>query len=239
MVKRESNFVEESVKVESEDSSSPFGGQTYSHPSYGQARFSRVSGERGKLYGSKVSSSNTIELTVSTSKCRQDLGRDWYFDEQEVINVIFTQTQFAELLTNMNSSGVPCTLKYREALGYIKFEEMPQELQYIKTTIKEKQDTQKEKLAALQKESTELLTKTGTLKKAEKERLVYITQQMVNLSSSAIPFYAEQAEKTIEKATQEAKAEIEAFNLHAVTALGLKALEDIELVKHLLTDKSK
>ena len=227
----------EPVKVTKEKDNSPFGGFKYSHPSYGQARFSRVSGERGKLYGSKVESSNTIELTISTSECRQELGRDWYFERDDFARVIFTQTQFAELLTNMNSAAVPCTISYREALGHIEFAEMPQELQYIKDEIQHKKDIQKDKLRSLQVEANELLTKTGTIKKADKERLIKINQQMVNLSSSSLPFYAKSAEETIEKATQEAKTEIEAFNLHAVTALGLKALEDINLVKRLLINK--
>ena len=226
--------VQEPVKVTQEDKGSPFEGNTYSHPSYGQARFSRVSGERGKLYGSKVESSNTIELTISGSQCRQDLGRDWYFEKEIVTSVIFTQTQFSELLTNMNASAVPCTLKYRADKGYIEFAEMPKEIEYIKSAIQEKQDTQKVKLATLQQEANTLLTKTGTLKKAEKERLLRINQQIVNLSQSSLPFYAKSAEETIEKATQEAKTEIEAFNLHAITTLGLKALEDMDSVRKLL-----
>jgi folate-dependent phosphoribosylglycinamide formyltransferase PurN len=238
MPSKKINRVIEPVIVTQEDANSPFDGSTYSHPSYGQARFSRTSGERGKLYGSKVDSSNAIELTISTSKCRQDLGRDWYREEDQIVQVIFTQTQFAELLTNMNASGVPCTISYREALGSIEFAEMPRELEYIKEEIQRKKDTQKAELTVLQKESNELLTKTGTLRKADKERLIRINQLIVNLSSSSLPFYAKSAEETIEKATQEAKAEIEAFNLHAVTALGLKALEDIDVVKHLLENKS-
>lgn len=237
MSKRRTNKTVESVNVESADANSPFGGMSYSHPSYGQARFSRVSGERGQLYGSKVNSSNTIELTISTSKCRQDLGRDWYYDQDQIVNVTFTQTQFAELLTNMNASGVPCTINYREALGHIEFAEMPHELEYIKEEIQAKQDTQKQKLTSLNKEASDLLTKTGTLKKVEKERLLKINNAIVSLSSSSLPFYADSAKETIDKATQEAKSEIEAFNLHAVTTLGLKALEDINLVKHLLEKK--
>lgn len=239
MRKTNPNKVVEPVTVTKDRDNSPLDGSVYSHPSYGQASFSRVSGDRGKLYGSKVESGNTIELTVSTSKCRQDLGRDWYYDEEQLIKVIFTQTQFAELLTNMNTSGVPCTISYREALGHIEFAEMPRELEHIKEEIQRKKDSQKDELKSLQNEANALLTKSGTLKKSEKERLIKINQQMVNLSSSSLPFYAKSAEKTIEKATQEAKAEIEAFNLHAVTSFGLKAIEDIDVVKHLLESKNE
>jgi len=231
------NKVVESVKAITNAQGSALDGTVYSHPSYGQARFSRISGDRGKLYGSKIDSSNTVELTISTSKCSQSLGRDWYHDQDEIVRVNFTQTQFAELLTNLNSSSVPCTIGYREALGTIEFAEMPRELEYIKKEIETKKNEQKEKLYLLQTEANELLTKAGTLKKVEKDRLVKITQSIVSLSSSSLPFYAESAAETIEQATQEAKAEIEAFNLHAVTALGLKALEDVDLVKRLLEKK--
>lgn len=235
MRRANTNKVVEPVNISKAEN--PFSGFEYSHPSYGVARFSRVSGERGKLYGSKVNNSNTIELTLSTSKCRQDLGGDWYFEGKEIAKVTFTQTQFAELLTNMNDSAVPCTIGYRESLGHIEFAEMPREIEYIKSEIERKKNTQKEKLKLLQNEANELLTKKGTLKKSEKERLVRINQLMVSLSEGSLPFYAESAQKTIEKATQEAKAEIEAFNLHAVTTLGLKVLDDIELVKNLLEKK--
>lgn len=237
MKSRNLNKVKEPVTIIPEDSKSPFGGSSYSHPSYGQASFHRVTGSRGKLYGSKIDSNNTVELTISTSQCRQDLGRDWYYDQDEIVQVIFTQTQFAELLTNMNASGVPCTISYREALGLIEFAEMPRELEYIKDEIQRKKDTQKDELSSLQAEAITLLTKKGTLKKSEKDRLLRINQLIVNLSSSSLPFYAKSAEETIEKATQEAKAEIEAFNLHAITTLGLKALEDPKVAKHLLESK--
>ena len=85
--------------------------------------------------------------------------------------VIFTQNQFAELLTNMNSAAVPCTISYREALGHIEFAEMPQELQYIKDEIQHKKDIQKDKLRSLQVEAYELLTKTGTSKESCKAGL--------------------------------------------------------------------
>lgn len=234
MRRQNTSTVVESVKVTQEDKGRPFGGNTYAHPSYGQARFSRVSEERGKLYGSKVDSSNTIELTISGSQCRQDLGKDWYFEKEQITQVIFTQTQFAELLTNMNCSAIPCTIKYRADKGHVQFAEMPKEIEYIKSVIQDKQDEQKAKLGTLQKEANDLLTKTGTLKKADKERLVRINQLLVNLSQSSLPFYAKSVEETIEKATQEAKSEIEAFNLHAITTLGLKALEDMDNVKRLL-----
>lgn len=228
------NKVEEPVQVKDESEDSPFGGLTYSHPSFGQARFSRVSGDRGQLYGSKIQSTNTVQLTISTSSCRQDLGRDWYHEKDQLISVSFTQTQFAELLTNMNASGVPCTINYREAVGHIISAELPHELEYIKQEISTRQAEQAEKISALEAEANQLLSQPGTLKKADKERLISITRSIARLSSCSLPFYAESAKETIEKATQEAKAEIEAFNLHAVTTLGLKALEDVEIAKALL-----
>lgn len=235
MSRRKTNKIVEQVKVKGDDLASPFNGMVYSHPSYGQARFSRVSGDRGQLYGSKINSSNTIELTISTSKCRQDLGRDWYNEKDEIVNVTFTQTQFAELLTNMNASAVPCTINYRADLGRIEFAEMPHELEYIKEEIQAAQDNQKEELRKLQEQATDLLNKSGPLNKKERAKLIGINYSIASLAESSLPFYAHSARETIEKATQEAKAEVEAFNLHAVTTLGLKAMEDIDLVKKLLS----
>ena len=83
------------------------------HPCFGLARFSRIYGYSGFMFGSDVQSENFIELTINHAERVQGDYRVHYYDYGvPIVRLKMTQTQFAELLTNMNiGNGIPVTLE--------------------------------------------------------------------------------------------------------------------------------
>lgn len=227
-----SNLVDEPVQVKKVES--PFSGFSYKHPSYGRAVFHRVSGGNRSLYGSDLKHGNTIQFTLESSSCKQDLGRNWFGGGDMIAEVEFSQVQFAELLTNMNTEGVPCTIKYRADMGRINFAEMSKAIDYVEDKIDKLVSSQASDLKKCKSEIDEILSSKGTMKKADKERVQKLSTMLVNLSQRSLPFYAESAVKIIGRSKAEAKASIEAHQQHLITTLGIAALQDEDVINKLL-----
>ena len=88
------------------------GGFQYSHPCFGMIRISRQSGGDGrKLFGSEIETNNTIAITISEANVTQDLGRNWYYDHTILTEISMSPVQYAELISNPNTQGSPCTIK--------------------------------------------------------------------------------------------------------------------------------
>jgi len=227
-------LVDEPVKTTKEES--PFNGFRYEHPSYGRAVFHRVSGGNRPLYGSDLKHGNTIQFTLESSSCRQDLGRNWFGGGDMIAEIEFSQVQFAELLTSMNTEGVPCTIRYRADMGRINFAEMAKAIDYVEDKIDKLVSSQVSDLKQVKAEIDEILSRKGTMKKADKERVQKLSMALVNLSQRSLPFYAESAVKIIGRSKAEAKASIEAHQQHLITTLGMAALQDEDVINKLLAN---
>lgn len=229
------NLVDEPVQVKKEES--PFSGFKYKHPSYGRAVFHRTSGGHRSLYGSDLKHGNTIQFTLESSSCRQDLGRNWFGGGDMIAEVEFSQIQFAELLTNMNTEGVPCTIRYRADMGRVNFAEMSKAIDYVEDKIDRLVSSQDSDLKKVKEEIDEILSRKGTIKKSDKERVQKLSSVLVGLSQRSLPFYAESAVKIIDRSKAEAKASVEAHQQHLITTLGIAALQDKSVIDKLLGNK--
>ena len=229
------NLVDEPVQVTKEESS--FSGFRYQHPSYGRAVFRRTNGGNRPLYGSDLKHGNTIQFTLESSSCMQDLGRNWFGGGDMIAEVEFSQVQFAELLTNMNTEGVPCTIRYRADMGRINFAEMSKAIDYVEDKIDKLVSSQASDLKRVKSEIDEILSRKGTMKKADKDRVQELSRMLVNLSQRSLLFYAESAVEIIDRSKAEAKASIEAHQQHLITTLGIAALQDESVINKLLGNK--
>lgn len=71
---------------------------------------SRAHGRR-HLFECPVSVESSIELTISTARAsNMSDGTTSHYAGRQLIRVALSASQFAELITTMNSGGVPCTL---------------------------------------------------------------------------------------------------------------------------------
>lgn len=193
------------------------------HESYGMAGFYRTQGGHYNLFGSAINHNNTISLVVSRGEHIRRLNTDWYHAKEQLIEVRFSQTQFAELLTTMNcGNGVPCTLEY------VYGKQMPPcpEVNKKREIQNEFRDRMKELGARLSKitASADALAANSKPTKADRESLRKEIGRLVTEITSNLPFVAECFAETVEETVTQAKGEIDAAFTNAVHRMGMEAL---------------
>jgi len=198
--------------------------EVYKHPSYGQIRFSRVQG-RNRFYGSELTQDHYITMEISKSELHRSLSREWYFgSNKNILQLRMTSTQFAELITSLNTGGgVPCTLEY---IMKEKIDPLP-ELENRKEFIHRKfEDAMKELADKMKKDSARVkeLTAKKTLSKADQDELKWMVDKIHQEVTSNIPFYAKCFQETMDEIVVEAKSEVESAIQHKITTLGLSEL---------------
>ena len=218
----------EPIKVTHEKSDAYSSSTVESHPAFGQASFSRRQGYSGKLYGSALDHHDThITLTVHKSELIHDLSSDWYFRKEPLIEVNFSASQFAELITTMNvASGVPCTLRYTSDEGSIPG--LPDDTLTESNRIEEAFNSQLkekvEKFKEYEKEISEILKKKN-IGKADRDRIQTCINQASRFFTDSAPFAVVSMVEAKDKLVSSAKAEIEASLMHAITKAGIKTLK--------------
>jgi hypothetical protein len=195
-----------------------------SHPSYGLARFSRVSG-RTNLFGSEFEHQHFMSLTITRAERHRDLSRDWYFGREELIEIDLSEAQFVEMITTPNiGQGVPVTL------NHVMGERMP--------PVPRREETIKVHRAEMKEDArrcmTELNTGIAAFEKAieagtlSKGKLREILQHFISAEravSDALPFVEKQFGEAMENTVARAKTEIDAYVSQMAMRIGVKALQ--------------
>jgi len=201
-------------------------GTKETHESYGLVGVSRRTGDPGPLFGSSIRHGNYVALTVRRAEKNRDLHRHWYFGHESLIQVEMSNTQFAEMITSMNiGDGVPCTIRYIEN----KRMENPPETQQRQIFEDEfKADVQKVggKISSAIENAKMLLSTKGTIKKADKQRIIGLLESVAQDINSNMPFVETQFNNAMDKSVHEAKGEIEGFIQNKITSLGIEAIRD-------------
>lgn len=196
------------------------------HESYGLVSFSRVFGHSGFMFGSDVLSENFIELRIAHGEKVYDDGHCFYYHpNDEIIRVKMTNTQFAELLTNMNvGDGIPCTIERLNGKVINQQKEMPDSLlQEFKKTYMGKS---KEILNSLNDTKDELcrLIDKKNLTKNDQERMKGLVSKYITEIRCNMPYFINQYKEETANVVQRARTEIDAALQGAVIRAGVKAL---------------
>lgn len=236
---RNTNKVDEAVKVTESDRYHDRGALQYTHPSYGMIKVSRMtcSGGGQPLFGAKNPSSSVMAVTISKAENKQNLGSNWCYSYETLTEVEMTPVQYAELISNPNTEGVPCTIKYTSAEGYIVYRPPATEIEYLDVKINSELDSLASKLKDKKARAKELLSQKGVLKKSDKEELLRIIQNIDVDMSSNIPFYKKCMEVSLEKMVMEANSDIESLVNNVQTKLGKALMDNPEALKIILEDK--
>lgn len=210
---------------------------TYSHPSYGMVKVARHTGNFKELFGSEVENSSAICLTISSAEVTQDLGDNWYHARDLVCEAFLTPIQYAELISNPNTEGTPCTLNYIQGKGRIKYRPHATQVEYSLQKVKDIADSLQEKVSTSKQRAKEILSQKGTLKKADKEELLSLITGMDRELSDGIPFYTKMVKENAERMVTEAKIDAEALVTNIHNKIGSKILERPDIVQLLLENK--
>lgn len=228
---------EQDVKVNvGEDG--PIRGVEYEHPSHGMIRVSRYQGGDGRHFGSEIESNGGVNIVISKCQTRNDLGRNWYYDYETITEVSMNHVQYAELISNPNTQGVPCTLKFTQECGHIKYEPIETVVEHIESELEKRVAELKKSLKDLSKNVSAIVDKKGTLRKEDKERIKSLVASVSVEASSNIPFYEKCVTETLDKKKAEARSDIEANLLHTMNRIGLDLIKNPEALRLLLEDKN-
>lgn len=199
------------------------------HPAYGMVSLSRITG-RFNLFGSKIPHDTCIMLQIKKAVREHDEYVDHYYPKETIAEVYLSATQFTNMLTSFNTSGVPCTIKYTDKEGAI--EEIPK----IPTLKKELNDGLQSFLSELKdnvlelKEAVQDIEK-GPVRKAQKERIRSATIRISNALLSNLDFLEKCQTEKIEKAVTEAAAEAEALISSIIRSTGIETIQNKGLKK--------
>ena len=212
-------------------------GVAYSHPCFGMIHINRINGCASKLFGSEIEVSNTMRISVEETEVTQDLGRNWYFGHKRIIEVELSPNQYAELISNPNTQGSPCTVRYRADKGQIVPRHIDTVTKYVESEIEKDLSGFSERSSNDLKDINEILGRKGALKVSDRNDISRMINKLVQDLNSNLPFYRDSVLESIDKAKIEAKTEVDSFVAHAIQSAGVAALNDERIVELLLDNK--
>jgi len=194
------------------------------HPSYGLARFSRISGGYRHLFGSSIQSQQTVIFSISRATHDRSLSNDWYHAGQELIEIEMSQNQFAELITSFNmGQGIPVTIKH---INHDRYPNPPflSKADLFSKEFKKKMFNFGVDMKKMVEQASDILINKANIGKGDREIISQSIESLVSHITSTIPFVSEQFQESMEKTVLEAKSEIEAFIENKIRNTGLEAL---------------
>ena len=195
------------------------------HPSYGTVMFNRAQTPGVTLFGSNIKHDNIITMNVYHASISRELHQDHIFNEAPILSVEMSYAQFAEAISSFGMMpGVPCTIKATEKDGYIK--ERPE----YKNQRKEMDKDLKKQMDNISKATNDsydkvknILSKKGTVTKADKEEILSIIGEITRLMPNTEFLYKRMTEE-MDKTVLEAKNEIEAFTQRRLESIAKDAI---------------
>lgn len=182
--------------------------QKYSHPTFGMVSFSKVSSGGGiPFYGSDLKYNEFISLRIHGSYLERSLTSDYYVEEERIIEVRMTKPQFSELLTSMNSKGVPCTIEFIKDKTIPKLPKIKTRRGYVRSGFKERMDEFSETLKAQSKLAKEIIAKK-TLSKLDQENLGRAIASLFTQIQDNIPYFLDCFDESMEEILTEVKSQI-------------------------------
>lgn len=182
------------------------------HPAFGQVSVGRYSNTDTTLFDSDVRHRQTIHLTISTATRRRGLNHDWIMDDKRIIDVEMSMAQWAAVVSSPGSSGVPCTIRFREAEGVVP--DVPFEPR-VEESVNEVREAGRKALAHVWEafKVAEERPNKGNLKK-----LRWALEGVPN----NLGFAADSLTEHVERVVTNARADLEAIVLAEAERIGLE-----------------
>lgn len=196
------------------------------HPSYGKMSLSRVScTEAHPLFGSSIKHRDTICLSIYEAEAERTLSTDTYYEGAQIIKVEMSQSQFAEAITHMNSTGVPVTIRKRiDKSGRIDYCPYEGQRQKFEDEFKEVQNQNKEEFTEFVDSLKELFSEKASIGKKDRDEILHKLDVLQGRLFSNEEFVYKQFNRQMDKTETEAKGEIEAFFQNRINTLASIAI---------------
>lgn len=204
-----------------------------SHPSFGMVSVSRYTCVPAQhFFGSAIAHNAGVSLTVSKASKHRNLSSNFYFEDDELIEINMTEAQFAELMCSFNSSGVPCTLNHvnrHAANTYAEISVPPcperNERKEIESEFKREMKNLSTGLQDLIDKARMFQTKPSINRQDRKEFLA-IAETLQRKIDSCLPFIHSQFNEAMDSVLVHAKADLESFTGQILRQAGLDSVRD-------------
>lgn len=194
------------------------------HPAWGLIGASRVSSSPGGvLFDSDIQHRNYVVVRLRRASRGRDLGHDWKYSEEGIVEIAMSEAQWASFVSTMNvGDGVPCTI---ERVGT---EDMPG-MEYeprLAESMDEVRNAGGKMLEVIRKAFE---TYQGHHTKANLKRL----ESAIANADNNMTYAAETLTEHAENVVQRARADIEAMVVSKAEQLGIEPGEitDIRLLE--------
>ena len=203
--------------------------QIITHPSYGSVSIHRYSGGEREFFGSAIEHEGGVEIVINTAEQHRTLHKDWCIDKKALIKVRMTETQFAQAITHLNTSGTPCTLEYFNG-EYIEAPKniMNKRLEF-QNEFKDSLNEIKEYLDETNKAIEEILNKKN-ISKADRSEMRTLVNRIQTKVVSDLPFVEKCFNETMENIVMEAKDEVEHFVEQKIKNVGLEQIKNMKFL---------
>lgn len=210
----------------------------YEHDAYATITMTTSTGGGGSLFGSDLGHNQRIHISIQRAKLHRELSRDWIHGEiNPLIDFEMSHSQFAQFITsNGNGGGTPVTLRYAAPRGTA-FEAMPM-IKNIETKhdifrreIREMSDKRMEQLQEGVARLGALIDSGKAGKVALKEIHKHL-QWAADGTAGSMEFVVKSAEEALEKATHDAKIEVEAYIDASARRIGLESISQLVMLEN-------
>lgn len=188
--------------------------EIHTHPAFGIIRVTRSSGGNPILFGSSINNNEKIAIEITRAEGRRNLSRDWYHSKgQPIVRIEMSYAQFAECITSINrGEGTPCTITRTETEGRIptiaeNIDKRKQFRDEFANNIDKAMNEAQSQIAKIKQSLTD--KKNFTVR--DKKELINALGKIHAAIGCNLNFVLDQFDNQMEKSTQEAKHEIEAF----------------------------
>ena len=199
------------------------------HPSYGIAKFSRVTGGERNFYGTVIKPNHYIQFELFTSEKEVSNlnGQEHFYkkDWKPIVSIKMTAAQFADLVSTMNiGDGVPVTI---EEIQGKSIETCPKQVSPLDLVKESAEDGIEKTIKGINEEINFIISslKEGKLGKKNIDEMLKKLDLISNRMESNADFHKKEIIEVGEKVTSQVKAEIENTTNAIVHKLGLNSIE--------------
>lgn len=202
--------------------------EVYQHPAFGTITLSMPTGGDRTLFGSDIGHNQRVCIRICGAELKRDLNHDWIHSKGQLIEIEMSHAQFAQFITSQGKGdGTPCTLRWIKGEGVIpgiaKIESKHE------TFRREISQAARQRLEHIEKEIAKLgeMIESGKLPKKELRELHANLRRQADYLPGTMEFVVKSAEEALEKATSDAKVEVESYIAMTAQRLGLKSIEEL------------
>ena len=216
----------ESPKISQEATGKCDPHDVYQHDAYGTITMVMSTGGNDTLFGSDIRHNRRISIQINRAEMKRDLNRDWIHSRDSILTFEMSHAQFSEFIMSVgNGGGTPITLTRAPAPG-TPYLTMPG-IQNLETKHdmhrREIADAARGRLEAMSQKIKELgaLIESGQTGKTKLREIHKDLDRECGYLPGTMEFVVRSAEDALEKATSDAKIEVEAYISASARKLGL------------------